>query len=149
VTQLESIDFGAQLDPNKCSGVSSPHLTYENLSNGADNGSDRSQTVTIKTTEFPKTATSPGYVAEACFETRMQFTQLVIAPDGTESLAPANPTTLPDGTPGFQGLLPDCGNQALQVNCNKNPGVLLRQTSGTVHTLVAAIPPGFDMRISN
>lgn len=147
VTQLESIDFGAPLDPSKCSGVSSPHLTYENLSNGADNGADRSQTITINTTDFP------GYVAQACLETKMQFTQLVIAPDGTQSLAPANPTTLPDGTPGFQGLLPDCGNQALQVNCSKNPGVLQRQTTvtaqGTTHTLVAAIPPGFDLRAGN
>jgi hypothetical protein len=143
VTQLESIDFGKPLDPTKCSGVSSPNLTYENLSNGADNGSDRSQTITINTTDFN------GYVSEACLETAKQFTQLVIAPDGTESLAPANPTTLPDGTPGFQGLLPDCGNQALQVNCNKNPGVLLRQTTGNVHTIVVAIPPGFDMRMSN
>jgi hypothetical protein len=70
---------------------------------------------------------------------------------GAVSLAPANPTTLPDGTPGFQGLLPDCGNQALQVNCNKNPGVLQRQTSpdGTTHTLVVQVPPGFDSRIGN
>jgi hypothetical protein len=145
VTQIESIDFAAPLDPKKCSGVSSPHLSYENLSNGADNGSDRSQTITINTTDFP------GYVAQACLETKLQFTQLVIAPDGTESLAPANPTTQPDGTPGFQGLLPDCGNGPLQVNCNKNPGVLQRQRSADdkTHTLVVAIPPGFDMRISN
>jgi hypothetical protein len=147
VTQLESIDFGAPLVPSKCSGVSSPHLTFETLSGGANNGSDRSQTITINTTDFS------GYVAQACLETRMQFTQLVIAPDGTESLAPANSTTLPDGTPGFEGLLPDCGNGALQVNCNKNPGVVQRQTTvsaqGTTHMLVAAIPPGFDMRIGN
>jgi len=150
VTQLEAIDFGPPLDPSKCSGVSSPHLTYENLSNGADNGSDRSQTIMINTTDFPT------YVAQACFETTKKFTQLVIAPNGTESLAPANPTTLPDGTAGFQGLLPDCTtwpSQPLQVNCKKNPGVLQRQTTtttqGTTHTLVAAIPPGFDMRISN
>ena len=147
VALIESIDFGPPLDPSKCSDVSSPHLTYENLSNGADNGADRSQTITINTTDFP------GYVAQGCLETTRQFTQLVIAPDGTQSLAPANPTTLPDGTPGFQGLLPDCGNQALQVNCTKNPGVLQRQTSvtaqGTTHTLVAAIPPGFDLRAGN
>jgi hypothetical protein len=157
VTQLEAINFGTPLDPTKCSGVASPNLTYENLSNGADNGSDRSQTITIKTTDFQPSPNFPnGYVAEACLETRMPFTQLVIASDGTQSLAPANPTTLPDGTPGFQGLLADCGNQPLQVNCNKNPGVLSRQTTfaadGTTpltHTLVVAIPPGFDMRISN
>ena len=150
VTQLEAIDFGPPLDPSKCSGVSSPHLTYENLSNGADNGADRSQTVTINTTDFP------GYVSEVCFEDTKKFTQLVIAPNGTESLAPANPTTLPDGTPGFQGLLPDCTtwpSQPLQVNCKKNPGVLQRQTTttaqGTTHTVVAAIPPGFDWRAGN
>jgi hypothetical protein len=150
VTQLESIDFGPPLDPSKCSGVSSPHLTYENLSNGADNGSDRSQTVTINTTDFS------GYVSQACLETTAQFTQLVIAADGTESLAPANPTTLPDGSPGFQGLLPNCRTkqwQPLQVNCSKYPGVLQRQTTvtaqGTTHTLVAAVPPGFDLRMGN
>jgi hypothetical protein len=150
VTQLESIDFGPPLDPSKCSGVSSPHLTYEALSNGADNGSDRSETITINTTDFS------GYVAQACYETSMQFTQLVIASNGTESLAPANPTTLPDGTPGFQGLLPDCATwppHPLQVDCSENPGVLQRQTTvtaqGTTHTLVAAIPPGFDMRMGN
>jgi hypothetical protein len=150
VTQLESIDFGPPLDPSKCSGVSSPHLTYENLSNGADNGSDRSQTVTINTTDFS------GYVSEVCFEDTKQFTQLVIASEGTESLAPANPTTLPDGSPGFQGLLPDCGTkplQPLQVYCTKNPGVSQRQTTtttqGTTHTVVVAIPPGFDLRMGN
>jgi len=145
VTQLESINFGPPLDPNLCSGVSSPNLTYETLSGGTNNGSDRTQRVTINTTDFP------GYVAEACFETAMQFTQLVIAADGAESLAPANPTTLPDGSPGFQGLLPDCGDGALQVDCSENPGVVERQTcwGGTVHQLMAAIPPGFDMRISN
>lgn len=153
VTQIESIDFGASLDPSKCSNVSSPHLAYENLSNGADNGSDRSQTITIDTTDFS------GYVSQACLETTKQFTALVIAPDGTRSLAPASSTTLPDGSPGFQGLLPDCGTQPLQplqVDCNKNPGVLQRQTTfgpdgvtPLTHTLVAAIPPGFDLRISN
>jgi hypothetical protein len=144
VTQLESIDFGPPLDPSKCSGVSSPHLTYEALSS---NDADRSQTITIDTTDFP------GYVSQACLESKMEFTQLVIAPDGSESLEPANPTTLPDGTPGFQGLLPHCGNKHLQVNCSRNPGVLERHTTvtpqGTTHALVAAIPPGFDMRIGN
>jgi hypothetical protein len=155
VMQVESIDFGPPLaddhtTPNPpCSGVTSPHLTSENLSNGPD----RSQTITINTTHFN------GYVAQACFETTTQFTQLMIAPDGTESLAPANPTTLPDGSPGFIGLLPDCATsppQPLQVDCGKNPGVVSRQTTfaadGTTpltHTLVAAVPPGFDSRIGN
>jgi hypothetical protein len=148
VTQIQSIDFGAPLDPGKCSGVSSPHLTYLNLSGGSNNGSDRSQTITIVTTDFP------GYSAEGCFETAAPFTQLVIDPTtGAESLAPASGTKMPDGTigPPFQGLLPDCGNQTLQVNCNKNPGVVLRQTApdGKTHTLQVQVPPGFDSRIGN
>ena len=59
----------------------------------------------------------------------------------------------------YQGLLPDCAtspSQPLQVNCNKTPGVLQRQTTFAAdgktplaHTLLVAIPPGFDMRISN
>ena len=146
VTQVESIDFGTPLDPAACSGVSSPHLTAETLSNGSDNGTDRSQTITINTTDFV------GYVSEVCLETNVPFTQLVIAPDGTESLAPATQT----GPSTFQGLLPDCATsppQPLQVNCSKNPGVLQRQTTvsalGTTHTIVFAIPPGFDPRFSN
>jgi hypothetical protein len=141
-TQLEAIDFGPPLDPSLCSGVSALNLTYDNLSN--DSG--RTQTITITTTNYPQ------YDAEGCFETAKQFTQKVINPTtGAVSLAPANPTTLPDGSPGFQGLLPDCGNGALQVDCSKNPGVSLRQTSpdGTTHTLVVIVPPGFDARIGN
>jgi hypothetical protein len=141
-TQVESIDFGKPLDPGVCSDVSSPHLTYDNLSNGGD----RSQTITINTTDFV------GYVSEACLETSRAFTQLVIAPDGTESLAPATQT----GPSTFQGLLPDCATsrpQPLQVNCSKNPGVQARQTTvtaqGTTHTLIATIPPGFDLRLGN
>jgi hypothetical protein len=138
-------------------------LTYEILSNGADNGSDRSQTITISTTDFQGNTTDPqGYESEYCLETKTAFTQLVIPSPGTQcystpipagcSLQPASSTTLPDGSPGFVGLLPDCGNQALEVNCGKLPGVLSRQNAGAgepVHTVVVAIPPGFDMRGSN
>ena len=149
VTQVESIDFGAPLvgpqDPNECSGVTSPHLTFYNLFNGADNGSDRSETVTINTTNFA------GYESEVCFETNMPFTQLVIAPDGTESLAPADQV----GNV-FVGLLPDCATSELQANlqvdCNTNPGVLQRENVGEgdpVHTVVVAVPPGFDPRLMN
>jgi hypothetical protein len=168
VTQLESLDFGPPLAQDKpapghtksvpnCSNVTSLHLTYENLSNGADNGADRSQTVTIQTTDFR------GYEPEVCFETRTPFTQLVVPstlPPGTLcqsttpgcTLAPANQVLLPNGTTvAYLGLLPDCGNQALQVNCNKTPGVVpsSRQTTGTTHTIEAAIPRGFDWRTSN
>jgi len=148
VTQIESIDFGPPLvgptNPNDCSGVTSPHLTYENLSNGGDKGSDRSQTITINTTNFE------GYRHEVCLETSMPFTQVLIAWDGTRSLAPADKV----GNV-FLGLLPDCSTsppQPMQVSCSKNPGILQRLNVGDtdpVHTIVAAIPPGFDMRIGN
>jgi hypothetical protein len=175
VTQLESLDFGPPLnqDPQNpagptntvpnCSNVTSPHLTYENLSNGADNGSDRSETITTNTTDYQSNTTDPqGYESEYCFETKTPFTQLVIPTPGTQcystptpagcSLAPANSILLPDGTPGFVGLLPNCGNQALEVNCGKLPGVSSRQNPGAgeaVHTVVIAIPPGFDWRGGN
>jgi hypothetical protein len=147
VTQIESIDFGGPQTLN-CSGLSSPHLTSLNLS-GGNNGSDRSQTITITTTDFL------GYEPEGCFETTAPFTQAVIdlttTPPTTVALIPA--TKPPDNTQVYQGLLPDCGTQALQVNCNKNPGVLERQTTvtanGTTHTLVVQVPPGFDSRIGN
>jgi len=149
VTQIEAIDFGEPLvgpqDPNECSGVTSPHWTFETLFNGADNGLDRSQTVTINTTDFE------GYRSEVCFESNVPFTQLVIAPDGTESLAPADQVG-----DVFLGLLPDCATselrEDLQVDCNTNPGVLERENAGEgnpVHTIVFAIPPGFDPRFWN
>jgi hypothetical protein len=149
VTQIQSIDFGGPQTLN-CSGLSSPHLTSLNLA-GGNNGSDRSQTITITTTDFP------GYQPEGCFETTVPFTQAVIdlgtTPPTTLALAPASGTEMPDGTigPPFHGLLPDCGSQTNQVNCNKNPGVVSRQNApdGTTHTLVVQVPPGFDSRIGN
>jgi hypothetical protein len=152
VTQIEAIDFGTQLPASNCSGVSSQHMTFENLSNG---GSDRSQTVTINTTHFP------DYQSQVCLATTVPFTELVIVtnPDGSQSefLQLTPPTTLPDGTPGFEGLLPDCGAGALHVNCKQTPGVVAgsRQTTvgipplQTTHSIAAQIPPGFDMWAGN
>jgi hypothetical protein len=150
VTQIESIDLGGPQTLN-CSGLSSPHLTSLNLSGGGNNGSDRSQTITITTTHFP------DYVAEGCFETAVPFTEKVVV-SGVVSLKQTTQTMLPDGTIVFQGLLPDCGTQTNQVNCNKTPGVVSRQTTFATdgppptpltHTLVVQVPPGFDSRIGN
>jgi hypothetical protein len=146
VTQIQSLDFGAPLDPTKCSGVSSMHYEYGVLSNGADNGSDRTITTSITTTPFS------GYQQEFCLETGKAFTQKVIS-GGFSTLAPASPTIQPDGSPGFQGLLPDCSTppqQPLQVDCSKNPGVLRRvaNADGTT-TTVAILPPGYDFRAGN
>lgn len=145
VTQIQALDFGTPLDSSLCSDVTSLHEAYWNLSGGANNGSDRSQTVSITTTPYP------GYTSDVCFFTTKQFNQIVL-PDRS-TLVPANPTTV-DGTAGYQGLLPDCGSKPLQpgqVDCTKNPGLLSRgvtNADGTV-TSVIAVPPGFDARAYN
>jgi hypothetical protein len=146
VTQIQALDFGAPLDPTKCSGVVSVHYEYGVLSNGADNGSDRTITTSITTTPFS------GYQQEFCLETGKSFTQKVISA-GFATLAPAAPTIQPDGSAGYQGLLPDCGTsplQPLQVDCSKNPGVSQRvvNADGTT-TTVAVLPPGYDFRAGN
>jgi hypothetical protein len=141
-TQIESLDYGQTLDSSLCSNITALNDEYDNLSSG---GSDRSQTITITTTDYP------GYVAEVCNASNKPFTAKVV--DANDNfvppLEPATATTLPDGSAGYQGLLPDCGTSPLaadQVNCSKNPGVLSRSTSldGTTHTIVIAVPPGFD-----
>jgi hypothetical protein len=147
VTQVQALDFGTPLDPNLCSGITSLHEAYWNLSNGADNGSDRSQTVSITTTFYD------GYDPHVCFFTSKPFTQVVLTNGIPSALAPATATTV-DGTVGYQGLLPDCGTKPLQpyqVDCTKNPGLQQRGVTnpdGTV-TSVIAVPPGFDARAYN
>ena len=147
VTQVQALDFGTPLDPSLCSGITSLHEAYWNLSNGADDGSDRSQTVSITTTFYS------GYDAHVCFFTTKPFKQVVLTNGMPSALVPATPTTV-DGTAGYQGLLPDCGNKPLapyQVDCTKNPGLQQRgvmNPDGTV-TSVIAVPPGFDARAYN
>jgi hypothetical protein len=147
VTQLQALDFGTPLNPSLCSGITSLHDAYWNLSNGADNGSDRSQTVSITTTFYS------GYDAHVCFFTAKPFKQVVLTNGMPSALVPATATTV-DGTAGFQGLLPDCGTKPLQpyqVDCTKNPGLQQRgvmNADGTV-TSVIAVPPGFDARAYN
>jgi hypothetical protein len=147
VTQIESLDYGTPLASGPCSGVSSVNYEYDKLSSG---GSDRAQTVTITTTTE---GLLPGqYVQEVCNADNKPFTAKVIDPNtGAVTLAPAVATTLPDGTAGFQGLLPDCGTKPLasnQVDCTKNPGVergLSSPPDSTpTSTTVVAIPAGFD-----
>ena len=148
VTQIQALDFGTRLDPNLCSGVTSSHDEYWNLSNGADNGSDRSQTVSITTTP------DSSYDPHVCFFTAKPFTQVVLTKGNPPALAPATGPINIDGTIGYQGLLPDCGTKPLQpyqVDCTKNPGLQQRgvtNSDGTV-TSVIAVPPGFDARAYN
>jgi hypothetical protein len=160
VNQTEAIDYG-RLDStfngvdgvSACSGVQSEHYVYWNLFNGTDNGSDRSQKVSI-TTAAAFSAEFPAYQPEFCLQTSRPFTAKT-APGSTGMLAPAMRLTLQDGTIVYQGLLPDCGTpplQPLQVRCNKNPGVLKHgdQTMfPSPSTTVAMIPPGFDARAGN
>jgi hypothetical protein len=147
VTQIQALDFGTRLDPNLCSGVTSRHDEYWNLSDGSDDGSDRSQTVSITTTP------DSSYDPHVCFFTAKPFTQVVLTNGTPSALIPATQTTV-DGTPGYQGLLPDCGTKPLQpyqVDCTKNPGLQQRgvtNSDGTV-TSVIAVPPGFDARAYN
>lgn len=142
----QSIDYGPHLDANtECSGIDSIHDEY--VSGAALNGtSARSFTVTITTTDYPK------YVAELCLTTSKPFTAKVLHTGSAPTLAPAVQVTQPDGTLGYAGLLPDCtGGTAPTVNCKTLPGVVSRSTSpdGTVHTIVASFPAGFDATMRN
>jgi hypothetical protein len=151
VTQIEALDFGPPPDPSLCQGalgpVSSAHYTYWDMFNGADNGEDRSQTVSITTTPG-----FPGFQQELCLVSHQQFTMKTFDSSiGSYVLAPANPTTFSDGSPAFEGLLPDCGNKPLPpltVDCSKLPGVLQRLTNsdGTT-TTIGSIAPGFDRAV--
>jgi hypothetical protein len=148
VTQIESLDYG-HFDATYCSGVSSVHYEYDKL---LGSGSDRAQTVTITTTiqNYPSTG---HYVQEVCLDSNKPFTAKVV--DANDNfvppLVPAHQTTLPDGSLGYQGLLPDCGTKPLaanQVDCSKNPGVERNLSNpdngdGTSTTVIAS-PPGFD-----
>jgi hypothetical protein len=151
VTQIQALDFGPPPQASLCSGplgpVSSGHYTYWDMFNGADNGSDRLQTVSITTTPG-----FPGFQQELCFVSHQQFTMKTCdSTTGSCVLAPANPTTFSDGSPAFEGLLPDCGTKPLPpltVDCSKLPGVLERLTNsdGTT-TTVGSIAPGFDRAV--
>jgi hypothetical protein len=147
VTQVQALDFGTPLDPSLCSDVPSVHQEYWNLSGSADNGSDRSQKVSITTTP------DSSYDPHVCFFTVKPFTQVLLTNGIPTALAPATATTV-DGVNGYQGVLPDCGTKLLQpyqVDCTKNPGLQLRgvpNPDGTF-TSVILVPPGFDAKAYN
>jgi hypothetical protein len=154
VTQVQALDFGTPLDRSLCSGITSLHEAYWDLSDG--NGSDRSQIVSITTTLDSDYNANSGYDPNVCFYTSKPFTQLVLV-QGVRSLAPATAIPLGGGKFAYQGLLPDCGNKPLQpnqVDCSKNPGLRERgatntNSDGTTATSVIAVPPGFDARAYN
>jgi hypothetical protein len=153
-TQIEALDFGQPLDSNLCPGVTALHFESWNVSNG----SDRSETVSITTTPYS------GYQPQVCYFTTKQFTALeptngvpnpcTSAVSNGECLALASPTKI-DGTPGYQGLLADCGTKPLPpltVDCSKNPGVTERGVGNPIvgpFTTVIAVPPGFDAKSFN
>ena len=146
----EALDYGPHLPAADCYGVDSVHDEYISGTALETN----SFTVTINTTDYP------GYQAEVCATTSMQFKAKVPVPDEPEAvpdgdewkLEPAIPVTQPDGTPGYAGLLPDCagtGSIYKTVNPNTYPCVLSRSTTGNVHTIVASFPAGFDATLRN
>jgi hypothetical protein len=159
VTQVQALDFGPAPDPTLCQGqlgpVTATHFTYWDMFNGADNGADRSQQISITTTTFGLPTSGPGeFQQELCFVSEQQFMMKTFDTSLNKYvLAPANPTTFP-GTkdPAFEGLLPDCSTNLLAspptVDCNKLPGVLERvPNDGKTATTVAVIAPGFDRGI--
>ena len=121
------------------------HTDHSEYINGAalEGSNARSLTVTITTTNFA------GYQAELCAQTSKTF-RAKSQPGNTFTLVSATPTPQLDGSPGFEGLLPDCSTnpQAASptVNPKTYPCVLSRSTSaaGNVHTMVASYPAGFD-----
>jgi hypothetical protein len=147
----ESLDYGPALNNHgQCGGATFTTDHSEYINGIALEGSNaRSLTVTITTTDFA------GYQAELCAQTSKTFlakSQL----GNTFTLMSATPTPQLDGSPGFEGLLPDCSTNPQAVSPTVNPKtypcVLSRSTSSDqkVHTMVVSYPAGFDaLRLSN
>jgi len=133
-TLSESVDVGT---PLTCPGYKRQDQNWFEFVAGS---SDRSKIVT-----YTIENTSPDLV-EACFGAPYEFDTSTINPE-TGKPEPAPPGTLPDGTPGFIGLLPSC--QLLQrsslsgpcvesISSNDDPN----STTGIDTILTAQIPAG-------
>jgi hypothetical protein len=144
----ESLDYGPALnDKGQCgANFNTDHSEYIN-GIALEGSNARSLTVTITTTDFM------GYQAEICAQTSKSFLAKTQA-NAPFTLVSATPTPQLDGSPGFEGLLPDCSTNPQAVSPTVNPKtypcVLSRGTVGNVHTMVASYPAGFDaLRQSN
>lgn len=149
----ESIDYGPPLnDQGQCGGANfnTDHSEYIN-GIALEGSSARSLTVTITTTYFS------GYQAELCAQTSKTFlakSQL----GNTFTLVSATYTPQLDGSPGYEGLLPDCSTNPQAVSPTVKPKTypcvlsrsVLSTSPGSVNTMVVSYPAGFDaLRQSN
>jgi hypothetical protein len=136
----ESLDFGNPLTPGQCEGYNAFHQVFWDLSSF----SGRIATISITTTTLLNVSGSAIKGQDNCLSAPKEFTEIN---DGTNppSLAPAPPFPQPDGTPGFSGLLPDCGKKSNQVDPTTNPCVVSRSgvsnpLGGGTLTIVISVP---------
>ena len=146
---VQSIDFGnwpASVRQAECGGASL-HFTYQAFTplNPLSPPVTRPISATITTTELGLTqrnfnASVSGQ--EICLAQASPFTAKVKSTTGDgdndaddQTLIPAPAVMLPDGTPGYAGLEPDCGTGPNQVPAGSSPCVTSRSgnlSGGTI-----------------
>jgi hypothetical protein len=140
----ESLDFGVHMSAAQCEGYDAAHDVYWNL----DPASGRIALVSITTTVLSGQITGSMIKGQdSCLAAPKEFTEENESTTPS-SLTPAPPATLPDGSPGFSGLLPDCGSKKGEVPAASNPCVLSRTGTsnpggGGTLTLVTSVPASF------
>jgi hypothetical protein len=131
----ESVNSDANA-PLVCAGYAS--VDPNNYSFNAPSSWSKVITITIvPTTNLGKNPKQILKTQQICFEAPYQFT--------TNSGAPAMSTTFPDGTPGFIGLLPDCGNGVTGPCHDRQSDTSVpnhHSKTGYNLVLVADVPPG-------
>jgi hypothetical protein len=131
----ESVNSDANA-PLECAG--DPTVDPNNYSFNAPSSWSKVITITIVPTS--NLGNNPKQILknqQICFEAPYQFT--------TNSGAPATPTTFPDGTPAFIGLLPSCGNGVTGPCHDRQADTTIpnkHSKSGYNIILVADVPPG-------
>jgi hypothetical protein len=137
----ESTDFGTQPTASECEGYTATHDVYWNLVGATD----RTKQVSITTTVLAGVTGSMIKGQDNCLLAPFPFTEINESTN-PPSLTPAPATTLPDGSSGFAGLLPDCGKKNLQVDPTTNPCVVSRTGTNTLSggtlTITISIPAG-------
>jgi hypothetical protein len=134
-TLTESVNSDANA-PLTCAGYAS--VDPNNYSFNAP--SDWSKVITITIVPTTNLGNNPKQVLknqQICFEAPYPFT--------TNSGAQAAQTAFPDGTPGYIGLLPDCGGNVSGPCHNRQADTTIpnkHSKSGYNIVLVADVPPG-------
>jgi hypothetical protein len=145
----ESTDFGfwpASVRTAECGGASA-HFAYSSLT------TPRFLTSSITTTNLSLTNSNLNAAVNAQEICLAQSSPFMAKDESTNppSLVPAQSVTLPDGTPGYAGLEPDCGTKSNQVPKGTGPcvtgrsGKLMPFGGGTV-TIADSSP--FDRYIN-